>query len=115
MYQYEDPPEVQSPEHRSVVFASLASYISFLFILGPCGSLVEHYARGSAQGWIDAAFPFVVSFVVLYLGCLQAEWPWPLRVAYLLLVSCLILACILAYLGFFIMTMMITFRYTAGI
>jgi len=115
MYQYEDPPEVQSPEQRSVVFASLASYISFLFILGPCGSLVEHYARGWAQGWIDAAFPFIVSFVVLYLGCLQAQWPWWLRAGYLSLVSGMIFIWMLTFLLGFIFMLIFTLSKMIGI
>jgi len=100
MYQYEDPPEVQTPEHRSVVFASLANLLTFGFIFWPCASLVSHYLKGWAGIWIEVGIPILVSAVILHLGCLWDAWPRLVRPVCLTVLSGGLLMAMLAYLLF---------------
>lgn len=102
IYHYQDPPEVQSPEHRSVVFASLANLFTFLIGASFCQGWIELCIKGRAEFWFDVAVPILVSVVILYTGCLWTDWPRPVRVVGLLLLSGFMLVAMLVYL-FFIM------------
>ncbi|MDR3458757.1 MAG: hypothetical protein P4N60_15005 [Verrucomicrobiae bacterium] len=90
MYQYEDPPEVQSPEQRSVVFASLACLVTSLFSIWPNEFPPEYCAKTGSPFWIRMTIPILVSFVILYRGGLWTTWPKLRRAASLALIAGLI-------------------------
>jgi hypothetical protein len=115
MYQYQDPPEIQTRAHRSVVFAVLACIVSYwlwLCILPnqvylPPGAPAPQKPWWAA-GWV-IVLPFFLTFIILYLGKLHSESSRLLRAAFMTLLSSLIF---LGTLCLFLLTVvMVSFTY----
>jgi hypothetical protein len=109
MYHYQDPPEIQSPEQRSVVFAVLACFVSYWLCIFPYHGYPLPNTHDPINSWWAYALPAFTAFVILYFGSLQKEWAWPLRVAYLSLVSVMILVGMLAVLIVMLCVLMFSF------
>ena len=101
MYRYQDPPEIQSPEQRSVVFASLANLLTFFITIGCWQGRPNPYANAPVGFWMiiaSVSLPILMSVLILYLGCLWAAWPRVVRLVMLLVLSALMLLAMLAFL-----------------
>jgi len=107
MYCYIEEPEIQSPEHRSVVFASLAAYFSLLTALW--FGLFHWFIKGRAESVFDVAFPVLVAFVILYRGSLYADFGRLARIALLSTVSILIFIGMIFFAGLFTLVVMFSF------
>jgi hypothetical protein len=107
MYYYIEEPEIQSPEQRSVVFASLAAYFSLLMALW--FGLFHWFIKGRAESLFDVAFPVLTTFIILYCGSLCSDWGRLARIALLSTVSILIFIGMIFFAGLFTLAVMYSY------
>jgi hypothetical protein len=90
MYQYEDSPEIQSSEQRSVVFGTMACLITFFIII--------IWFNERTRCWFDVTVPLLMSVVIMYRGGLWPGWPRLLRLMMVTLLSGVMFMTALLYL-----------------
>ena len=109
MYQYEDPPEVQSPEQRSVVFASMANLFTFLTLALLCQNWITLRLKNLDEFWFAVVVPTLMSIIILHLGRLWITWPWLARLVGMALLSVMMLVGMVIWLLCAIVTVLFVF------
>jgi len=99
MDDHKQPPEVQSPLQRDIVIASLACFVSLIFVYWIAGSKVERLGMRWVELLLYSVIPIFVTFAILYRSCWHPEIIGGNRVGALLLLSGVILGGVLLATG----------------
>jgi hypothetical protein len=94
-----NPSEFQFPMPRAIAVASLACFVSLIFIYWVARAAVEMLGVWWAELLVYGSVPIFATFIILYRSNWHQEVTGMPRTCYLLLVSCLILGALLFLLG----------------
>jgi len=110
----EQAPEVQSPLQRNIAIASIACFVSLIFIYWVASPAVELFEVRWVEFLVYAIIPISVTFIFLYRSCWHREITGAARTCSLLLLSCIILGGELIAIGFMLCMVMFCLNAISG-